>query len=98
MQRIPRTRHEYSGVIIVAHETRVREDLMTHPGKPWSWQRHAKEHLLHHCGNFRTLRRVIVMVAGALDEGRIGGLNGSTRCCAGSTGYSRLQRRTVATT
>ena len=35
--------------------------------------RHAKEHLLQHCGHFRTLRRVIVMVAGALDEGRIGG-------------------------
>ena len=51
----------------------VREDLMTLPGESWSWQRHAKEHLLHHCGHFRTLRRVIVMVAGALDEGRIGG-------------------------
>ena len=42
-------------------------------GESWSWQRHAKAHLLHHCGHFRTLRRVIVMVAGALDEGRIGG-------------------------
>ena len=32
-----------------------------------------KERLLQHCGYFRTLRRVIVMVAGALDGGRIGG-------------------------
>ena len=52
----------------------MREDLITLPGESWSWQRHAKEHLFHHCGCFRTLRRVIVMVAGALDEGRIGGL------------------------
>ena len=73
VQRMLRTRHECPGVIIAAHETRVREDLMTLPRESWSWQRHAKEHLLHHCGHFRTLRRVIVMVAGALDEGRIGG-------------------------
>ena len=72
MERIPRTSQEYPGVII-AHGTRVREDLMTFHGESWSWQRHAKEHLLHHGGHFRTLRRVIVMVTGALDEGRIGG-------------------------
>ena len=71
MQRILRTRHEYPGV--AAHETRVREDLMTLPVESWSWQRHAKEHLLHHCGHLRTLRRVIVMATGAVDEGRIGG-------------------------
>ena len=41
--------------------------------KSSSWQRNAKEHPLHHCGHFRTLRRVIVMVAGAIDEGRSGG-------------------------
>ena len=69
VQRILRTRHEYPGVLIAAHETRVREGLMTLPGESWSWQRHAKEHFFHHCGHFRTLRRVIVMVAGALDEG-----------------------------
>ena len=46
---------------------------MTLPSESWSWQRHAKEHLLHHCGHLRTLRRVIVMMAGALDEGRFGG-------------------------
>ena len=73
VQRILSTRHENPGVIIAAHETRVREDLMTLCKESWSWQRHAKEHLLHHCGQFRTLRTVIVMVAGALDEGRIGG-------------------------
>ena len=31
MQRILRTRHEYPGLIIAAHETRVREDRMTFP-------------------------------------------------------------------
>ena len=55
------------GIITLAHEMRVREDLMTLPGESWTWQRHAKEHLLHHDGHIRTLRRVIVMVAGALD-------------------------------
>ena len=74
MQRILRTRHECPGVVInYARETRVREDLMTLPGESWSWQQHAKEHLLHHCGHLRSLRKVIVMVAGALDEGRIEG-------------------------
>ena len=69
VQRIPRIRHECPGVIeTMAHETRagVTED----------------QHLLHHCGHFRTLQRV----------------NGSTRCCARSMGYANLQRRTVATT
>ena len=46
---------------------------MTLLGKSWSWQRHAKEHLLHHCGHFRTLRRVFMIVAGGVDAGRIGG-------------------------
>ena len=32
----PRTRHEFPGVITAAHETRVREDLMTLPGESWS--------------------------------------------------------------
>ena len=49
----------------------VRKDLMTLVGESWSWQRHGTEHLLCHCSHFRTPRRVIVMVAGALDEGRI---------------------------
>ena len=73
VQRIRRTHRECPGVIIAARETRVREDLTTLPAESWSWQRHAKGRLLHHCGHFLTLRRVIVMVAGALNEGRIGG-------------------------
>ena len=39
----------------------MREDLITLPGESWSWQRHAKEHLLNHYGLFRILRRAIVM-------------------------------------
>ena len=35
----------------------------------WSWQQPP----LHHCGHFRTLRQVVVMVAGPLEKGRIGG-------------------------
>ena len=52
VQRIPRTRHGCPGVIITAHETRVREDLVSLLWESWSWQRHAQEHLLHHCGHF----------------------------------------------
>ena len=51
------------------------------PGESWSWQRHAQEHRLHHCGHFRTLRRVIVMAPGAFDEGSEGS-NDSTQCDA----------------
>ena len=49
----------------------ARKDLVTLVGESWSWQRYAREHLLRHCGHFRTPRREIVMVAGVLDEGRI---------------------------
>ena len=75
VQRILRTRHEGPGVITAAHETRVREDLMTLPG--WSLgagsdtQRNIS---LHNCGHFPTSRSVIVMVAGALEEGTTGGV------------------------
>ena len=36
VQHSLRTRHECTGVIIMAHETRVQEDLMTLPGLSWS--------------------------------------------------------------
>ena len=73
LHRFPRTRHECPGVIIAAHETTVREDLMTLHGESWSRQRHAVEYPLHHCGHLRNLRWVSVTVTGDLDEGRIGG-------------------------
>ena len=62
------------------------------------WERHAEEYPLHHCGHFRTLRRVIVVDAGALDEGRIGGFERQRAMLCQIYGYSSLQRRTVATT
>ena len=37
-----------------ARSLEVWEDLVTLPVESWNWQRHAKEHLLHHCGHFRT--------------------------------------------
>ena len=36
VQRILRARREYPGIDIAAHETRVREDLVTLPGESWS--------------------------------------------------------------
>ena len=61
---------------------------MTLPGESRSWQRHAKKHLLHHCGHFR---RVTVMAAGALDEGRIGGFDaGFVKCSSAKDGGHEL--------
>ena len=68
-------RHGYPGVIIAALVARVREDLTTLPEESGSWERHAEEYLLHHCCHLRSLRGVIVMVIGDLDEGRIGGFD-----------------------
>ena len=51
----------------------MREDLTTLPEASRSWERHAEEYPLHHCGHLRSLRGVNVMVTGDLDEGRIGG-------------------------
>ena len=73
VERILCTHHTHLGFVMAELETRVRDDLVTLPEEPGSWQRHAKEHLFHHCGHFRIQRRVIVMVARALDEGERGG-------------------------
>ena len=69
MQRILRTCHECAGIDPATHEKRVRKDLMARLREYWNQQ----QPLLHHCGHFRTLRRVIVTVEGSLDEDRIGG-------------------------
>ena len=71
-----------------------REDLMTLLGESWSWQRHAKEHLLHHCGsfpNFAMGHRGWSKEPSTRAESE--DWNASTRCCVRHTG---LQRRTVA--
>ena len=67
VQRILCTRHEYPGVIMAAHQTRVREDLATLTGESWS--------CFHQCGHFRTLRRATVMISGAFDECRVAGFD-----------------------
>ena len=57
VQRSPRTRHE-------CHEKKVRKDLMTLLREYCVRQ----QHLHHHCGHLRTLRRVGARVARLLDE------------------------------
>ena len=79
VQRILRTRY----VITAAHEWRVREDLVTLPGESCTLG-HAKEHLLHHCGHFRTRTES--------EDSRAIKL-----CCPRYIGYTSPQRRTVAT-
>ena len=51
---------------------RVWEDLMNLPEESGSWECHAEEYLLLHCGHLRRLRMVIVTVARALDKGGSG--------------------------
>ena len=51
---------------------------MTLPQESGSWERHAEEYPLHHCGHLRSLRKVIVSIARVLNEGE-------------STDCSRLQ-------
>ena len=79
MVRILRIRHGYPGVIMAALEARVREDLTTLPEESASWELHAEEYPLQHCGHLRRLSGVIVMVTGDLDEGRIGGFERQVR-------------------
>ena len=88
VQRIQRTRHERPGVIITAHETRVREDLMTLRRDSWSWQCHAKGPLFHHCESSWWSRE-----PSARRESEDS--NGNARWHARSTRDSNMERRTV---
>ena len=64
MQRTLCIHHAYPVLIIAALETRVREDLTSLPEESGSWERRAEDHLLPHCGHFRSLRKVIIAISG----------------------------------
>ena len=68
VQRTLRTREECLGIITATHEKRVRKDLLALLRERWSRQ----PPLLQHCGHFRTLRGVIVVVAEPPSEKSIG--------------------------
>ena len=61
------------GIVTAAHEKRVRKDLMT----LFREYLIRQQHLLHHCGHLRTLRRVVAMVARPLDEVKNGNFSDS---------------------
>ena len=65
----PRTRHECPGMTAATHEKIVRKDLLA----PLREYRSRQQPLLHHCGHLQTLREISGLVAGPLDEDRIGG-------------------------
>ena len=47
-------------------------------GEAWSFRRHGEQELIPMCGNFSTLKRIIMMLACALDEGRAYGAEAQT--------------------
>ena len=59
--------------VIESAEAGVRSALGTLPGDAWTCTRHCRERLLPACGSFVTLKRAVVLVSTALDEGRTRG-------------------------
>ena len=70
LERIVATRRAHSEVVVAANDRVTREALGLLPGESLSVQRHARELLIPQAGNFSTLKRMAIMIAGALDEGR----------------------------
>ena len=70
LERIVATRRAHPEVVVAANDSVTREVLGLLPGESLSVQRHARELLIPQAGNFSTLKRMAIMIAGALDEGR----------------------------
>jgi len=73
LERIKRTRRERPELVLEAAESIAKEQLGVLSGESWNWRRHAESELLPLCGNFSTLKRMIVLIAACLDEGRVYG-------------------------
>ena len=74
LERIKRTRRERPDLVVEAAEAIAKEQLGVLSGEAWNWRRHVESELLPVCGNFSTLKRMLVLVAACLDEGRVYGL------------------------
>ena len=70
LERIKATRRQRPELVVAAGESMVREHLGVLGDEAWSWKRHAETELMPAAGSFATLKRMIAMVAMALDEGR----------------------------
>ena len=73
LERIKRTRRERPEVVFQAGVDAVTEQLGVLEGEAWSFRRHADTELIPQCGNFATLKRMLAVIAAALDEGRTHG-------------------------
>ena len=73
LERLLATRRRHPDVTIAANERGVREGLGVLSNEPWSVLRHARSEVLPHAGSFLTLKRIIVVLAAAIDEGRTRG-------------------------
>ena len=74
MERIKLTRRSRPDVVIQASEMAARENSRVQPGEQWSWSLHAVREDMPAAGNFLTLKRMLAVIAAALDEGRVHGL------------------------
>ena len=70
LERIVATRRAHPEVVVAANDRVTREAVGLLPGESLSVQRHARELLIPQAGNFSSLKRMAIMIAGALDEGR----------------------------
>lgn len=71
-ERVRRSREARPEIVIAALERTARREMRVLPADSWSWDRHAREHLIERTPWFKTLRRMAVAVAAGLDTGRAG--------------------------
>ena len=73
LERLIATRRAHPEVIVASNEQAIREQMRSLPGEAWSVSRHAEREVLPYCGSFVTLKRMVAILAAALDEGRTRG-------------------------
>ena len=74
IERLKKTRREQPDVIVLASETAARDDARLAPSEGFSFSSHTEKDVLPDCGQFLTLKRFLVIMAGVIDEGRNYGL------------------------
>ena len=78
LERIKRTRREKPEIVWQAACDGIQEQLGVLEGEAWSFRRHAEQELVPACGNFSTLKRMLMILAAVLDEGRAYGASAQT--------------------
>ena len=70
VSRMKRTRRDHPEIVAASSEELLKEEMHVLPNESWSVTRHAEQEVIPACGTFTTLKRLIIMLAGAIDEGR----------------------------